>query len=69
MSGDAASSAITAAAGEVRVLGMAKPTLSSPSLVTTASLSALGAQSLFIQLSEEASAHSMDPSLERQSMY
>ena len=65
-SGDAASSAIAAAAGEVRVPGMAQSTLGSPSLVTTASLNAPGAQSLFIQSSEEATAEapSMDPSPE-----
>ena len=54
MSGDAASSATAAAAGEARVPGMVQATLSSLSLVTTASLNAPGAQPHFIQFSAEA---------------
>ena len=80
MSGDAASFAIAAAAGEVPIAaipgassgsipGMAQAQMSSPqgsSVVTTASLNVPGAPSHFIQLSAEAisEAPSMDPSLE-----
>ena len=66
MSGDAASSATAAAAGEVRLPGMVQPTLSCPSLVTTASLNAPQPQPHFVQFSAEAisAAPSVDPSLE-----
>ena len=66
MSGDAASSATAAAAGEVRIPGMVLAPLSSLSMVTTTSLNTPGSQPHFMQFSAEelSTAPPMDPSLE-----
>ena len=74
MSGDAASSATAAAAGEVLIPGMAQAPLVSLALVTTSSLNAPGSQPHFMQFSDEeiSAAPPMDPSRgtppQRQSM-